>query len=69
MSRIHNKNAKILIYGPEKETVTGLVIVPDPIEVEVSSMDIEFTMPVIKDIEKKLGGLKDASGEFTGYLI
>lgn len=60
MSRIHGKNAKVLIYGPEKETVTGLVIAPEPIEVDVGSPSIDFI--------EKLEGLQDWSGEFTGYL-
>jgi hypothetical protein len=64
-----SKNAQILIYGPEKETVTGLVIVPEPEVVKVSELDFTFDTEFSDKAVEALGGLKDASGEFTGYLI
>ena len=65
MSRIHNKNAKILFYGPETETCLGLIIPGEKTEIDVSDLNISFS-----DVEYSSGmlaGLKDASGEFTGY--
>jgi hypothetical protein len=65
--RLHNKNAKILIYRDCKETVTGLVIPPEPVEIEVGEMEITFDMAFGDKAIEKLNGLKDASGTFTGY--
>lgn len=67
MSRIHNKSGKVLLYAPCKETVTGLVIPSEPIEIEIGAMEFKFTHK--GDITyTSLAGLKDASGEFTGYF-
>jgi hypothetical protein len=66
VTRIHNKNAKILFYGPERETVLGLIIPGDVTEIDVNSVDIEFAND-IKYSSGMLAGLKDAHGEFTGY--
>jgi hypothetical protein len=64
MSRIHNKNAKILFYGPERETCLGLIIPGEKTEIEVSGLNMDFS-----DIKysSMITGLKDAHGEFTGY--
>jgi hypothetical protein len=66
MSRIHNKNAKILFYGPERETCLGLIIPGEKTEIEVSGLNMDFSD--IKYSSGMLAGLKDASGEFTGYF-
>lgn len=65
MSRITNKNAMILFYGPERETCLGLVIPGEKTEVEVSGMDISFTPDIT--YASLVETLPDASGEFTGY--
>jgi hypothetical protein len=65
MTRVSHKNATVLFYGPSRETCLGLIIPGERIELEVSSLDIEFSA---NDVTyASLAGLKDAHGEFTGY--
>jgi hypothetical protein len=66
MTRIHNKNTKIYFYSGERETVLGLKIPGERIEMEVSGIDLRFTND-IKYASGMLAGLKDVSAEFTGY--
>jgi hypothetical protein len=65
---IHGKNAQLFVYAPAKETVTGLVIESEPIEIECSSMDICFTADRTGEFASLVESLPDASGEFTGYF-
>lgn len=67
MTVIHNSNAKILFYGPSRETCLGLTIPGEMREIPVSSMDIDISYGSNIDLEQ-LGGIKDASGSFTGYF-
>ena len=49
---------KALLYLPARETCLGLVIPVPPIEIDSAGEGITYDF----------SGLKDASGEFTGYF-
>lgn len=67
MTVIHNSNAKILFYGPSRETCLGLIIPGEMREIPVSSMDISFALG--GDVKyASIAALPDASVSFTGYF-
>lgn len=57
----------MIYFGePDRETCLGLKIPGKQYAIEVAAMDIDISYGFNIDLEQ-LGGIKDASGEFTGY--
>lgn len=56
----------IYVGEPDRETCLGLIIPGKKYAFEVESAESEISYGSNIDLEK-LDGIKDASGEFTGY--